>query len=113
MGHFGEKKILEMVKEHFYWPAMIRDMHHVIERCVTCKKVKSKETSQGLPRTQRGKDSILVVVDRFSKLSHFIPCHKIDDASHVAELFFKEIVCLHGVPKSIVSHRDVKFLSYF
>ncbi|XP_073107019.1 uncharacterized protein [Elaeis guineensis] len=86
-GSFWREKNIGDGKEHFYWPAMIRDVHHVIERCVTCKKTKSKETSQelymplsvpdqswidlsmdfmlGLPKTQRGKDSVRVVVDRF------------------------------------------------
>ncbi|PKI31264.1 hypothetical protein CRG98_048345 [Punica granatum] len=47
-GHFEEKKTLEMVKEHFYWPQMIRDVQRIIERCITCKKVKSKEAPHGV-----------------------------------------------------------------
>ena len=52
-----------------------------------------------LPRTQRGKDAIMVVIDRFSKTAHFIPCHITDEASYITDLYFKDIIRLHGVPK--------------
>ena len=135
MGHFGVHRTLEVLKEHFYWPNMRRDVERLCSRCLVCKRAKSRVEPHGLylplpvpnlpwtdismdfvlglPRTKRGSDSIFVVVDRFSKMAHFIACHKTDDATYIADLFFRDVVRLHGVPKTIVSDRDTKFLSHF
>ena len=67
----------------------------------------------GIPHTFRKHDSILVVVDRFSKMSHFLPFSKTSDTSKIAKLYFDEIVKLYGLPKTIVSDKDVRFMSYF
>ena len=67
----------------------------------------------GLPNTTQKYDFIFVVVDRFSKMAHFVPCSRSTDVSHMAKLFFKEIVKLYGLPIMIVSDRDVKLVRYF
>ena len=67
----------------------------------------------GFPKIAKGYDSILVVVDRFSKMAHFIPCKKTSDVEHVVKLLFKEIVRLHRLPKSIIFEKDSKFVGYF
>jgi hypothetical protein len=135
MGHFRAKKTEDVFAGHFFCPKMRRDVERFVARCTTCQKSKSRLNPHGLymplpvssapwedismvfvlglPRTRKGRDSIFVVVDRFSKMAHFIPYHKTDDATHVADLFFREIIRLHGVPNTIVSDRDAKFLSHF
>jgi hypothetical protein len=135
MGHFSVKKIEEILAGHFFWPKMERDVERFVAHCTTCQKAKSHLNPHGLymplpipsapweyisidfvlglPITKKGKDSVFDVVDIFSRMVHFIPCHKTDDAIHVADLFFCEIVRLHGVPNTVISDRDGKFLSHF
>ena len=88
MGHFGAKKTESVLIDHFFWPRMRHDVGRYVLRCDICRKAKSplnphglytplKDISMdfvlGLPRTKRGSDSVFVVVDRFSKMAHFIP----------------------------------------
>ena len=66
----------------------------------------------GLLKTLRKYDSVLVVVDCFSKMTHFLPCSRTASTSRVAKIFFNDVK-LHNLPKAIVSDRNVKFKSYF
>jgi hypothetical protein len=61
----------------------------------------------GLPRTQKGYDSIWVIVDRLTKVAHFIPIKTMYIGPQLAELYIARIVCLHSVPKKIVSDRGI------
>lgn len=122
MGHFGINKTLSVLMEHFFWPHMRKYVEPFCAKCVTCPKTKSRSHPHGLymplpipnspwedlsmdfvlglPKIKH-KDSIFVVVDRFSKMAHFIPCDKTNDATQIADLFFKEVVHLHGVPRTL------------
>jgi hypothetical protein len=67
----------------------------------------------GLPMTVKKHDSIMVVVDKLSKVAHFIPVKSTHKANDIANIFMKEIFRLHGLPKAIISDRDTKFTSNF
>jgi hypothetical protein len=67
----------------------------------------------GLPTMQSGYDSIWFIVSHFSKVAHFIPVKTTYKGSKLAELYIARIVCLHGVPKKIVSNRGTQFTSRF
>ena len=66
-----------------------------------------------LPRTARGHDAVLTVVDRFSKLVTLVPCTIYVDAMETARLFFEHVVCKYGMPRKLISDRDVRFTSVF
>jgi hypothetical protein len=67
----------------------------------------------GLLRTQTGYDSIWIIVDRLTKVAHFIPVKTTYSRPRLAELYMSRIVCLHGVPKKIVSDRGTQFTLKF
>jgi hypothetical protein len=134
-GHFEQDKTLAFISSNYYWPKLTNDVARFVERCYVYQKFKGVLTNAclytplpvpevpwldvimdfvlGLPRTQRACDSILVVVDRFSKMAHFVACRKTMDAAWIAHLYFREIVRLHGVPRSITSDRYTKFINIF
>ena len=67
----------------------------------------------GLPPTHKNFDSIWVIVDRLTKSAHFILVRTNYRPHDYAELYFSHIVCLHGVPRTIVSHRRPQFTAHF
>ena len=67
----------------------------------------------GFPKTQKGNTAIWVVVDRLSKVAHFLHVREDITASQLADLYISRIVVLHGVPKKIISDRGSLFTSKF
>jgi hypothetical protein len=134
-GHFSHDKTFAQLSGSYYWPGIRTKVIKSMNICRICQHAKGKRQNiglyqplsipekpwdaimmdfvLGLPRTQRGFDSIFVVVDRFSNMAHFIPCQKTSDTMYVANMFFREVVRLHGLPRSIVSNIDKKFVGHF
>jgi hypothetical protein len=124
------------LKTHYWWYGMKRDIAEYVSLCATCQRVKVEHQRPagllqplkipewkweeigmdfivGLPRTQGGYNSIWVIVDRLTKVAHFIPVKTTYSGDKLAELYMSRIVCLHGVPKKIVSDRGSQFTSKF
>lgn len=73
----------------------------------------SMDFVSGLPRTYKNCEAIWVIVDRLTKSPHFIPIRMDYPMERLVEMYVEKIVCLHGIPSSIVSDRDPRFTSKF
>jgi len=131
-GHFGMKKIISHLQRYFYWSKIQTDVERHVRACSLCSISKpsnqklgkyqplpvlerpwesiSMDFLGGLPTIQRGHDYIFVVVNRFSKMAILIACTKTVTAPQVAKLFFQHVWTYFGLPSSIVSNRDGRFL---
>jgi hypothetical protein len=124
-GHPGQAKTLALVWRCFTWPAKRRFIHGYIDGCNLCQRVKtstqrpygsleplpipagpwtniSYDMITDLP-ISNGFDSILTVIDRLTKMCHFIPCSKTLNAKELADLLLNNVWKIHGTPKTIVS----------
>ncbi|KAK8714256.1 hypothetical protein V6N13_149449 [Hibiscus sabdariffa] len=134
--HPGSTKMYRDLKCEYYWVGLKKDVAEFVSKCMVCQRVKAEhqfpsgllqplripewkweritmDFVTGLPMTPSKKDSVWVIVDRFTKCAHFLPVHTTYTFDKLAELYIRDIVRLHGVPKSIVSDRDPKFTSRF
>ena len=132
--HPRETKMYHDLRLQYWWQGMKWDVAQFISRCLTCQQVKVEHQKQvgllqppprakwkwdhvmmdfmtGLPRTPQSKDSGWVIVDRLTKLAHFLAMRITDLVFALGKLYVKEILRLHGVPLSIVSDRDPRFTS--
>ncbi|WVZ60716.1 hypothetical protein U9M48_010700 [Paspalum notatum var. saurae] len=134
--HPGSNKMYQDLKQRFWWTRMKREIAKYVSECHVCKRVKAHHLKPagmlhplnipawkwedihmdfvvGLPRTQKGYDSIWVIIDRFTKSAHFISVKTSYTAATYAELYIARIVSLHGVPVTITSDRGSVFVSRF
>jgi hypothetical protein len=134
--HLGSIKMYQDLKERYWWYGMKHDVVAHVALCDVYQRVKAEHQRPagllqslkvpewkweeigidfivGLPRTRDGYDSIWVIVDRLSKVTHFILVKTTYTGARLAEFYISRIVCLHRVPKKIVSDRGTQFTSRF
>ncbi|GKA51188.1 putative reverse transcriptase domain-containing protein [Tanacetum coccineum] len=109
--HPGSDKMYQDLNLLYWWPNMKGDIATYVSKYLTCAKVKAEHKKPS--RTPSGFDTIWVIVDRLTKLAHFLPMKKMDSLEKLTRLYLKEIVCRHGVPVSIISDRDSHLTSRF
>jgi RNase H-like domain found in reverse transcriptase/Reverse transcriptase (RNA-dependent DNA polymerase)/Integrase zinc binding domain len=135
-GHYGLRRTLEKVREVFFWEGQKADVQRFLRTCDSCQRCKAPRMKpQGelhplnipfrrwqsiamdlitdLPVTQNGFDSIVVFVDRLSKMVHLAACTKTVTADQLGDLMEQHVFRLHGLPQDIVSDRDIRFNSSF
>ena len=134
--HPGSNKMYQDLKQQFWWTRMKRKIAKYASECDTCRRVKASHLRSagplqplnipswkwedisidfiiGLPKTSKGYDSIWVIVDRLTKLAHFLPVKITHTAKQYAQLYMDRIVSLHGIPKTIISDRGAQFIARF
>ncbi len=135
-GHLGQKRTEERLRREFTWKGLSQDVIDYVSSCVSCASAKastkkpigllhqieipskrwetiSMDFIGPLIRTKDGHNCILVVVDKLTKMNHFIAMRTNMGAEEVARLIFDNIIRLHGFPKKIISDRDSRFTSKF
>ncbi|GJV06069.1 putative reverse transcriptase domain-containing protein [Tanacetum coccineum] len=134
--HPGSDKMYQDMKQLYWWPNMKADIATYVSKCLTCLRVKAEHQKPSgllvqpeipqwkwdnitmdfvtkLPRTQKGNDTIWVIVDRLTKSAHFLPMRETGPMGKLARLYLKEVVTRHGIPVSIICDRDPRFMSKF
>ena len=134
-GHFGQEKTIEIVTREFYWKGLSTWINDYVRSCDECQHNKSPRHARygllqplqipfaawtsistdfitHLPESQ-GHTQIMVVVDRFTKMAHFIGLSENATAKDVADTFLREVWKLHGLPTEIISDMDAKFSGEF
>jgi hypothetical protein len=134
-GHPGRTKTFELVSRYYCWKGMNSDVRQYVSNCRTCGRIKARRNRhqgllQPLPIPERswqhisvdfithlplsnGFDAVLMIVDRLTKMRHYVPCHMTDNAEDVSRIFIREVYRLHGAPVSVVSDRDIRFVDEF